>query len=90
MRANGAEPLVTMFPTRGDLEEYARSGRTSYEGLTADFERAGLPVLDLAGPLVGAGVPIPELFAPGGHLSPEGNELVASAIAAALDLSPVD
>ncbi len=72
VRANGAEPVVMLFPTRGDLEMYAASRQTTYQTLAATFVEAGLGVVDLAEPLVLSGIPLPELFAPKGHLSDKG------------------
>jgi len=88
IRANGAEPVVMMCPTRRDLELRASTGRTSYTGLANDFAKDGLRVVDLAGPLAASGTPPSQLYARGGHPSANANVLIARAVADALNLTP--
>jgi hypothetical protein len=88
IRANGAEPVVMMFPTRRDLELLERTGRTSYATLATAFEQNGSRVVDLAAALADSDAPLSELYARGGHPSARANALIARSVATALDLTP--
>lgn len=81
-RASGAQAApVLLFPRRGDLEGYLASGERFWARLEADLRARSIPVIDLALPLAEAsatrGV---EALYQGGHLSREGNGVVARAV----------
>ena len=78
---------ILVFPAKEDLREHALLGRPYWGALFAELERRGLAYLDLIEPLVAAARARPE-DPPGrslyvdGHLSAQGNAVVARALAA--------
>jgi hypothetical protein len=88
VRARGAEPAALMLPARGDLHAYASRGRAPYHTLRSRLEDSGLSVIDAADALTASSASLDELFAPLGHYSAMGNQIVAKALAQALHLVP--
>jgi GDSL-like Lipase/Acylhydrolase family len=82
VQASGARPIVMFFPDRDDLTSLAAGQSASYAPLIREAQRRGIDVLDLAAafPLQRTDVRLPDWFAPGGHYSPAGNRLVATAV----------
>jgi hypothetical protein len=77
VRANGAAPIVVVFPGLRDLR-VVENGPPPYRALLAWLERAGVPTVDLTGPLADAADQrgIARLFGDG-HYSPAGNQIVS-------------
>ena len=71
VRANGADPIVLIFPMQADLEE------PRYLGLVDTLSARGYPIVDLRNAFRGCGR-CREAFAEHGHYSPEGNAAVAA------------
>ena len=85
VRADGAEPIFLVFPSREDVAAARGGGDPSYGPLTEAWRSAGLEVLDpLAGLREHPG-PVEELFAPAGHYSPAGNAIVAARVSELVD-----
>ena len=83
-RARGiARACVLVFPPKRDFESFRGTGERHWEGFVLALEERGLDVLDLA-PALAAGSETRAGEREGlyrlSHLSPRGNELVASAV----------
>jgi lysophospholipase L1-like esterase len=82
VKADGAIPLVVLFPGRTDPRFAARAGVAPYEPLRQALVARGVPVLDLIQAIVDAGTrdDTTPLFG-GGHYSAAGNRVVARVLA---------
>jgi hypothetical protein len=82
-RRAGARAVVAMLPDRASVEQVLAGGEASYAALAGELRAAGLDVVDLASAFAAAGTAsdVHAWFAPGGHYSPLGNEIVAGAMA---------
>ena len=85
VRAAGAEPLVVLIPDRKTVD-VAMSGKSPLPELLAEIRKAGAtPVVDLVpGFLQAVGTEDPgKFYVRGqGHLSAEGNQVIAELVAA--------
>ncbi|HEX6884005.1 MAG TPA: hypothetical protein VF530_11535 [Planctomycetota bacterium] len=76
---------ILIFPAKEDLREHALAGKPYWGALLAELDRRGVPYLDLIEPLAAAARAQPE-DPPGrrlyvdGHLSAQGNAVVAQAL----------
>jgi hypothetical protein len=81
VRADGATPVVLIFPGEGEIEA-ARDGRPAfYAPLLNTLEQRGIPVIDLT-PVLGAAArehPFAEVIQ--GHFRAVGNSAVARTLA---------
>lgn len=68
---------LILLPGEDDLRQCARDGRGYWEEWAGRLRGEGLTVLDLAPVLSHSGVGLERLFGPGGHYTPEANEIVA-------------
>jgi hypothetical protein len=87
VREDGHQPLIVVFPTRGDLLALRRGLPEVYRPLTRFFDREGLPFVDLMEAFVacGAGCPVDAVAPPATlHYSHLGNRIVGEYLAAAL------
>jgi len=84
VRADGAVPVVLIFPTRWDIRRYWRSGTRTYDALRPALDSAGLPYLDLVEAFDGCRRLDPTTLAPR-HYSALGNAQVAAFLAARID-----
>lgn len=85
VRADGAAPVILLFPPPWDLKRYWRDGTRSYDALRAALDRAELPYLDLVEAFDGCrGRARPQALAPH-HYSALGNAQVAAHLAARVD-----
>jgi len=73
-----AQPLVVLFPAKDDILR-ARAGKsTTYELLAVELAHLQIPYIDvIEGFAEKSQVPVGNWFMPGGHYSPEGNQIVA-------------
>ena len=78
--ADGATPLILVFPSRDEVAAWRSQGRKRYAPLLRFFEEQRYPYLDLMEVFDGPGRarPVEELLP--SHLSPRGNELVAESL----------
>ena len=81
--AGAAAAPVLLFPRRVDLEDHLAGGERFWARLESDLRARGVPVIDLAAPLADAARVggVGALYR-GGHLSREGNAVVARALLA--------
>lgn len=80
-RTHGAEPVILLFPDRLSLERMRRSDVTVYAPIARALANEGAPVIDLAHAFNKLpNEPLDHWFMPGGHYSPRGNEIVATAV----------
>jgi hypothetical protein len=84
VRADGAEPMIVIFPTRFDIGRYWRRGTRSYDVLRAALDSLRLPYLDLVEAFDACRQVAPPVLAPH-HYSALGNAQVAAYLAARLD-----
>jgi len=85
--ADGARPLVVLFPTRQDVAALVAGGEACYAPLVEDLAARAAPYVDVAPAFVAraqSGQDVAELFAPEAHYSAAGNRLVAEVLAAHL------
>ena len=79
IRQNGAMPLIVLFPERSAILSVRAGSRTSYAPLAMKLQEMGLPSLDLMEAFrshtTGS---VESFFAPEGHYSVRGNEIVAT------------
>jgi hypothetical protein len=80
VRANGAEPVILILPSRGELQRAARRERSVYQPLTDNIAAAGIRYWDATEafiPLIDT-TNMNEWFEDGGHYSPRANRIVAT------------
>lgn len=83
VKATGGVPIVTIIPAREYLDRHAVAGGWPLVSL---LRGAGIDVIDL-GPAIAQAVQaegLQALFLPSGHMTPLGNERIATALAAHL------
>ena len=80
VRADSARPVIIILPDQWMIGDLRRGRAHPFAALRADFERAGIVVLDLSDALVEAG-PIDSLFTQGLHYTPAGSTVIADWIA---------
>ncbi|MGE3667724.1 MAG: hypothetical protein AB7G51_14010, partial [Steroidobacteraceae bacterium] len=87
--ARGKAPLVVMFPSRQDLEQFVEHGTWTYQPLMDRIAGGGRAPLNL-GPLLldALGERKPEALFKLLHYNEEGNRVVAAAVAQALRALP--
>src|SRR5262249_54647743 len=85
-RSIGAEPVVLMLPGLDDVERLRETKPSSYEPLQTQIDPMGIRVIDAGRALASTNAPLSELFAPGGHNSPQANAAVAEMLAESLQL----
>jgi hypothetical protein len=84
VRADGAMPVVLLFPQQLDLHHYLRDGTRSYDPLRKELDRLGLPYLDLVDAFEGCRpADLPSLIP--SHLTAKGDARVAAYLANRLD-----
>lgn len=83
VEAAGARLRVVVLPGADDLRARIDEGRGYWDGWVEALRGAGVLVFDASESLTAAG-PLEDLFAPHGHYSPEGNRVVARALAGVL------
>ncbi len=86
VRSSGAKPVLLLLPSESDVEQFRKVGNASYDMLRVRVQDTGVEIVDAAPALASSPLPTAQLFAPGGHCSTAGNAVVASAVAAALQL----
>ena len=81
IRESGARPLVLMLPDEKSIQRARQGERPVYEPLLAYMRAHGIDYVDAAEAFREANLDSPrgtrDWFAPGGHYSPGGNQLVA-------------
>jgi hypothetical protein len=80
---NGALPVVVTFPRRGTVEHYSAGEMPIYYEGVDQLKADGIHAFDLTPSLVsanGGSNDFSRLFAPGGHYSELGNQVVSAAI----------
>jgi hypothetical protein len=80
---NGALPVVVTFPRRGTVEHYSAGEMPIYYEGVVQLQADGIHAFDLTPALVSANAgssDFSRLFAPGGHYSEVGNQVVSAAI----------
>lgn len=80
VQADGARPLVLVFPNRGDVERFQTSGKRTYQALLEAFDAAGVDYVDLLPALTAD--PLDDVF--NMHYTPLGNSRVAEYLIPAL------
>lgn len=75
---NDSAPVIVIFPTSGDVNNYLQKKRMLYGPLMEDLRKKGMRFIDLAPALAAYPGEIGDLF--NGHLSAKGNALAAPAI----------
>lgn len=84
VRADGATPVILLFPQAWDLGQYRRTHTRSYDPLRVALDRAGLPYLDVIEAFEGCrDRPVAALVPY--HYSALANDRVAAYLAARLD-----
>lgn len=76
----GAEFRLLILPGRDELAHLARHGRGFWETWAESIASQGVEVVDLVPAALGAGVLERDLFLAHGHLSPEGNRILADVL----------
>jgi hypothetical protein len=84
VRADGATPVVLLFPQRRDLNRYRRAGTRSYDPLRTALDEAGIRYLDLVDAFEGCRLEDVPALVPV-HYSAAANARVAAYLSAALD-----
>jgi hypothetical protein len=79
---NQSIPILVLFPTETDIDQYLRKGTTRYSALGSDFESKGLHTLDLVAAFASRAESkgISALFSGSRHYSALGHQVVAGAI----------
>jgi hypothetical protein len=82
VQQNGSVPLVVTFPRRGTVEAYRRGDNPIYHEGVVQLQNEGIHVLDLTPFFVDAASDdeLDRFFAPGGHYSEVGNQVVSKAV----------
>jgi GDSL-like Lipase/Acylhydrolase family len=84
VRADGAKPMIVIFPTRFDIQRYWRNRTRSYDALRTVLDSAGLPYVDMVEAFEACRHLEPSVLAPH-HYSTLGNARVAAYLGSRLE-----
>ncbi|HET8623867.1 MAG TPA: hypothetical protein VFM14_09920 [Gemmatimonadales bacterium] len=87
VRADGATPLIVLFPPRDDLQRYWQNHTRSYDPLRAALDSAGLPYVDVMDAFEGCSPRYVRQLVKG-HYTPIGNARVAAFLSERLPGAP--
>jgi hypothetical protein len=85
VEADGARPLVLLFPEQLAVRHYLRDGTRSYDILREELDREGLPYLDIVEAFKGCSQKDVAALEPA-HFSSDGNARVATYLASRLGI----